>query len=140
MKSALDYLAKFEKGRHIAVLADMYELGEDAPRLHREVGAYSAESGVDVLVTVGELAEQISEGAREGLDSGTTPRMTGGSRPSSWAKSQDPCSLTILQFDSRKEVIIYLKKNIREGDVYLVKGSHATKMQEVVEELYGDAQ
>jgi UDP-N-acetylmuramoyl-tripeptide--D-alanyl-D-alanine ligase len=124
MKSALDYLAKVAALRRIAVLADMYELGKDAPRLHREVGVYAAESGVDVLVTVGELAKHISEG----------------SRPSSWAKSQDPCPLEILHFATREEAISYLKKNIRKGDVYLVKGSHATKMQEVVEELYSDAQ
>jgi UDP-N-acetylmuramoyl-tripeptide--D-alanyl-D-alanine ligase len=57
MRAALDDLASHEpEGRRIAVLGDMLELGPEETRLHREVGAVAAASGVDVLVTVGPRA------------------------------------------------------------------------------------
>jgi UDP-N-acetylmuramoyl-tripeptide--D-alanyl-D-alanine ligase len=57
MRAALsDLSAQDVPGRRIAVLGDMLELGPAERELHREIGAAAAESGVDVLVTVGPLA------------------------------------------------------------------------------------
>ena len=56
MRAALDDLAATAPGRRVAVLGDMLELGDDAGRYHAEVGSHAAARGVDVLVTVGELA------------------------------------------------------------------------------------
>lgn len=47
------------KGRRVAILGDMFELGSDAPRLHAEVGAYAAVNGIDRLIAIGELAVNI---------------------------------------------------------------------------------
>jgi UDP-N-acetylmuramoyl-tripeptide--D-alanyl-D-alanine ligase len=56
MRAALDALAAIEtNGRRVAVLGDMLELGLDAERYHREIGA-SANDTLDLLVTVGPLA------------------------------------------------------------------------------------
>ena len=49
--------------RGFAVLGDMLELGRDAPRLHREIGSLVARLGYAGLVTVGELALEIGQGA-----------------------------------------------------------------------------
>ncbi|HXW59650.1 MAG TPA: UDP-N-acetylmuramoyl-tripeptide--D-alanyl-D-alanine ligase, partial [Solirubrobacteraceae bacterium] len=56
MRAAIDDLAETAPGRRVAVLGDMLELGPDARRFHREIGAHAAARGVDVLVTVGPLA------------------------------------------------------------------------------------
>ena len=57
MRAALDDLATHETaGRRLAVLGDMLELGPAEDEHHRDVGAYAATAGVDVLVTVGERA------------------------------------------------------------------------------------
>ncbi|MDQ4041868.1 MAG: UDP-N-acetylmuramoyl-tripeptide--D-alanyl-D-alanine ligase, partial [Actinomycetota bacterium] len=56
MRAALDELAVTGTGRRVAVLGDMLELGERERDFHREVGAYAAQRGVDLLVTVGPLA------------------------------------------------------------------------------------
>ena len=54
MRAALDDLAtQAPEGRRVAVLGDMLELGPDERAAHREIGAYAASSGVDVLVAVG---------------------------------------------------------------------------------------
>jgi UDP-N-acetylmuramoyl-tripeptide--D-alanyl-D-alanine ligase len=62
MRAAIDELAETDASRRVAVLGDMLELGEDAPRFHREIGAHAAERGVGLLVTVGPLAERMREG------------------------------------------------------------------------------
>jgi UDP-N-acetylmuramoyl-tripeptide--D-alanyl-D-alanine ligase len=61
MRAALDDLAASASGRRVAVLGDMLELGPDERRYHAEIGAYAAQRGVDVLVTVGPLAARMGE-------------------------------------------------------------------------------
>ncbi|MEL4357314.1 MULTISPECIES: UDP-N-acetylmuramoyl-tripeptide--D-alanyl-D-alanine ligase [unclassified Luteococcus] len=50
--------------RVYAVLGDMLELGEDADRLHHQIGAQAVRQGVDEVIAVGDFAEQIVAGAR----------------------------------------------------------------------------
>jgi UDP-N-acetylmuramoyl-tripeptide--D-alanyl-D-alanine ligase len=61
MRAALDDLAASAVGRRLAVLGDMLELGPDEGRFHAEIGAYAAQRGVDVLVTVGPLAAGMAD-------------------------------------------------------------------------------
>lgn len=56
MRAALDDLAETAAGRRVAVLGDMLELGPDERRFHADLGARAREAGVDLLVTVGDLA------------------------------------------------------------------------------------
>jgi UDP-N-acetylmuramoyl-tripeptide--D-alanyl-D-alanine ligase len=56
MRAALDHLASIQGTRRIAVLGEMAELGPEAGRYHREVGAHARAEGVDVLIGVGEPA------------------------------------------------------------------------------------
>ncbi len=50
-------------GRSIAVLGDMRELGSYSPSLHKRVGSFLAQCGIDHLITVGEEATEIASGA-----------------------------------------------------------------------------
>jgi UDP-N-acetylmuramoyl-tripeptide--D-alanyl-D-alanine ligase len=59
MRAAIEDLARTARARRVAVLGDMLELGPESPRLHREIGLYAAEQGLDVLVTVGPLAAEM---------------------------------------------------------------------------------
>ena len=60
MRAALDDLAAHETaGRRVAVLGDMLELGPAEADHHRDIGAYAATAGVDVLVTVGPRAARM---------------------------------------------------------------------------------
>ena len=55
MRAALDNLRERAAGRRtVAILGDMAELGDDAPRFHEEIAR--ARDGIDVLIGVGELA------------------------------------------------------------------------------------
>ncbi len=62
MTAALEHLAATPAERHLAILGGMAELGPDAPRYHREVGELADRLGLDVLITVGELALPIADG------------------------------------------------------------------------------
>jgi UDP-N-acetylmuramoyl-tripeptide--D-alanyl-D-alanine ligase len=107
-RAALEALASLD-GRHVAVLGGMYELGDDAARLHLEVGRVAGELGV-TLVAIGPLASYIAEGARE----------SGGD---------------VVEAASHDEANAWLTENIRTGDTVLVKGSRGERMELVVEAL-----
>jgi len=59
MRAAIDVLAALP-GKRILVLGDMGELGDEAWRLHGEVGAYARDKGIDVLFCLGENARNMA--------------------------------------------------------------------------------
>ena len=61
-RAALDSLAPMA-GRRVAILGDMYELGEDSVQLHQGVGKYASECA-DLVIAVGELGRDIAKGAK----------------------------------------------------------------------------
>ncbi|NQT75334.1 MAG: UDP-N-acetylmuramoyl-tripeptide--D-alanyl-D-alanine ligase [Candidatus Omnitrophica bacterium] len=114
MKTAIESLKDITtKGRKILVAGDMLELGNLAGRFHHLVGRQAAESGIDLIVAVGKLAEHVSKGAQEaGMNE----------------KKIKLCNLT-------KEACGAVANLIKKGDTILVKGSRAMKMEQIVEEL-----
>ena len=70
MSAAVETLAAIESsGRRVAVLGDMAELGSLTELAHFHLGEEVARSGIDVLVTVGERARRIADGAKAaGMD------------------------------------------------------------------------
>jgi len=103
----------YSSSRTIAVLGDMKELGSKATDLHFECGAAVARYGFKRLYTLGKLASQIAEGAKEnGMD-----------------------RATIFSFENKEKLVEALLKDIKKDDVVLVKGSRSMKMEEVAEQL-----
>jgi UDP-N-acetylmuramoyl-tripeptide--D-alanyl-D-alanine ligase len=61
MHAALEHLASLDvRGRRIAVLGGMAELGPEAPSYHRDAGAFARRLGIDAIVGVGELARDYA--------------------------------------------------------------------------------
>lgn len=101
------------KGRRIAVLGDMLELGRHGPSAHQELGRFLASATIDRLLTVGELARMIAQGAlKAGMDKGH-----------------------IIVCGDNKHAYERLTQIIKPGDRVLVKGSRAMAMEEIVERL-----
>jgi UDP-N-acetylmuramoyl-tripeptide--D-alanyl-D-alanine ligase len=96
-------------GRKIAVLADMLELGKFSESSHREVGQVAL-NFVDLMFCYGAECRHL-------LDC-----WQNAGRPVHW-------------FSSRQEAVHALKKNLRAGDVVLVKGSRSTQISKIVDEL-----
>ena len=63
MKYALEYLNTISGNRKIAVLGDIFELGDFAEELHKKVGMEVNNNNVDILITVGGNAEFIANTA-----------------------------------------------------------------------------
>lgn len=114
MRAAVDTLAEMEtRGRRIAVLGDMAELGGLTDLAHFELGELVARSTVDVLVTVGPRAFRIAEGARaEGMPSDAVR----------------PCA-------TPDEALEVLEDLIERDDVLLVKASRVMGLETIVEGL-----
>jgi UDP-N-acetylmuramoyl-tripeptide--D-alanyl-D-alanine ligase len=62
MKAAIDLLM-MAQGRRVVILGDMFELGANELALHREVGMYAAMSRLTAMIFIGELSEEMFEGA-----------------------------------------------------------------------------
>jgi UDP-N-acetylmuramoyl-tripeptide--D-alanyl-D-alanine ligase len=118
MMSALGLLEAINPPRAIAVLGDMRELGELAEHEHITVGRRAGEVA-DLVVTFGELARII---AREAAT--TDGRFDAG-----------PPRVTSFGLEQREELIDYLRRELREGDVVLLKGSRGLEMETIVAAL-----
>jgi UDP-N-acetylmuramoyl-tripeptide--D-alanyl-D-alanine ligase len=112
LAAGLEVLAGTEPqghGRRIAVLGDMLELGPEAPALHAEVADLPSLARVDIVHTVGPLMEHLAAalpGAKRGRHAETAERL-----------AHD------------------LPRDLRPGDVVLVKGSKGIAVSRVVDAL-----
>ncbi|MES1150639.1 MAG: UDP-N-acetylmuramoylalanyl-D-glutamyl-2,6-diaminopimelate--D-alanyl-D-alanine ligase [Dongia sp.] len=112
VRAALSLLAGAEpegRGRRIAVLGDMRELGEQGPALHRALAPDLAAAGVELAFLIGPLIR--------GLHDLLPENMRGGH----WGDSQS--------------AVEPVRAALRGGDVVLVKGSLGTRMAPIVEAL-----
>lgn len=112
MKAALRTLVELNTdGKRIAVLGEMRELGTESEHGHREVGETAATLGVNQLITIGDVAELIAEGARSaGLDKVSSTRST-------------------------TEAATLLGEIAEPGDLVLIKGSRAARTEEVIDKF-----
>src|SRR5438046_4856921 len=112
MKAALRTLVELDaEGQRIAVLGEMRELGAESQRGHREVGETAATLGVNQLITIGDAAELIAEGARTaGLNK-------------------------VSSAGSTREAARLLGEIAEPGDLVLIKGSRAARTEEVIEQF-----
>lgn len=62
MKAALELLYTANT-RRVAILGDMFELGENSDKMHYDVGVYAATKEIELILCIGENAKNIYEGA-----------------------------------------------------------------------------
>ncbi len=113
LNRSLNTLGKIEsRGKKIAILGDMKELGDFSEAEHKIAGEYAAKFA-DLIILVGQEARFLAEGA-----------LIGGMHESK-----------ILQFENAREAGKKAEHLIEEGDVVLVKGSQSVRMEKAVEEI-----
>ena len=117
MRAAIAALATMARGRRaFAVLGHMTELGDDADRLHEEVGAAAAGAGLAGLIVVGDEAAPMLAGAK------AVP-----SRPGE-----------LLSVPDAAAAVRAVRERARDGDVVLVKASHSIGLERVALALTGE--
>ncbi|MGC8736905.1 MAG: UDP-N-acetylmuramoyl-L-alanyl-D-glutamate--2,6-diaminopimelate ligase [Dissulfurimicrobium sp.] len=65
MAMALETLSVWGRGKKIAILGDMLELGKRSVSFHQDLGRKAGLSGVDLLVSMGEFSTVVAEEARK---------------------------------------------------------------------------
>lgn len=109
IKPSLEYLANLDRGRKIAVLGDIKEVGSFSKEIHEKVGKEVAKNKIDMLVTVGEEAKNIAKMAvEEGMN----------------AKNVYSCDLN-------EQAIKILNNMLVQGDTVLLKASNSMKFGEI---------
>ena len=108
MKGALDLLAKVPT-RSIAILGDMFELGDNEESLHYDIGTYAANHNINLICCVGALSKQMYKGAKA---SSTTSKT--------------------LYFQTKEALISQLPLILQENDTILVKASNGMKFPEIL--------
>ena len=112
MHAALDTLRDLPGKRRIAVLGDMLEIGKYSIEAHEAIGDLAAKSA-DALFTVGAHAKFIASAAQQ----------------SGMKKAN------IFSFDTADDARIPVQNFLAQGDIVLLKGSHAMELSKVVEEI-----
>ena len=111
MKASLKVLSE-AKGRRVAVLGDMAELGIEEVKYHREVGEYAAGLPLDLVVTCGDRCEEMDRAIRE-----SNPQMP------------------VVHFKDLESLLAALPALIQEEDIVLVKASHSMHFERVTKAL-----
>ena len=101
-------------GKYLAVLGDMFELGNLETEAHLKVGQIAYTSGVDLLVTVGNLAQNIARGA---LEAGMNPEQ-------------------VHHFPAKAEAMEYLQNQVDNQCTLLFKASRGMQLETMVDELF----
>lgn len=111
MKSALTVLANSKcDGRKIAILGEMYEMGDKSASQHRDVGAFARGLDIDLVIALGNIARPIAEAAEGG-------------------KAQ------VMWLETKEELYPELKDIVGQGDTILVKASRGMKLEDVVNQI-----
>lgn len=105
-RAAIETLSH-RSGQRILVLGDMLELGDEAVKMHGDVGTHAKAQGIDMLYCFGELSRYAAESFGTGA----------------------------FHFQSREALIKSLRSQLTPGQIILVKGSNSMRMFDVVEAL-----
>lgn len=112
VEAALDLLAEHPQntGKRIALLGDMFQLGNASEEAHHTIGLSVARHGIDGLIALGQYAEIFASGAR-----------AGGLPETAISVHQDLNNLKST-----------LDKRLKSGDTLLIKGSRGMKLERVL--------
>lgn len=123
VRSSISSLASLS-GRKICILGDMLELGEKSPDMHREIGEFARDKGIDVFLGCGRLGSLASDAFNE------------------CSYAEDKCdtgsilsAFSGLGFKDKASLIKALPSLIHEGDTVLVKASLGSHLEDVSEAL-----
>ena len=112
MKASLKVLSEFKKNRKIAVLGDMFELGDFAKELHKKVGEEVVKNKIDILIASGESSEYMVEKAKKGLG-----------------------EENVYYLENKEDIESLLQKIVKSGDVILFKASNGMRYYKIAERM-----
>jgi len=112
MKSGLITVNNMNANRKIAVLGDMFDLGEKSDEIHLNLSEVFEILNYDYLFTLGEAAKNIASGAKKFMDENN-----------------------IMSFENREDLINKLKEIMKPNDLIYFKASNGMKFNEIIKEF-----
>lgn len=116
MEAALKVLSGMNCKRKVAVLGDMLEMGTFAPDAHRNIGIFAAKSKADIVVTVGENAKYIADGA---ISAGMSRQ-------------------TVISFEKTDDAADKINDIVTDADAVLIKASRGMHFENIVSQIAKD--
>jgi UDP-N-acetylmuramoyl-tripeptide--D-alanyl-D-alanine ligase len=107
MRAGIQTLLSMEGPRKVAILGDMFELGEQAIAFHREIGKFAGDAGVDLIIGVGDLSKELVDAAGPNAK----------------------------HFATKLDLMNELPELIHHNDIILIKASRGMALDEVVDYL-----
>ncbi len=117
MKSAINTLMAMEKpleGRRVAILGDIFEIGDMSESAHRDIGRYVGENKVDLLIAIGEKAAFYAAEAEKLL-----------------SKEK------VVYFTDTEAAKAAVPPMLKGGDTVLIKASNGMKLGEISKIILG---
>lgn len=108
-KASLDVLSLADS-RKVAVLGDMFELGENETQLHFDVGEHAAQKSIDLVICIGALSANTARGAEN-------------------------AGAKVMHFEKKADFLTEAQNVLNKGDAVLVKASNGMAFSEIVEQL-----
>lgn len=100
----------FPQAQKLVVLGEMAELGESSNDMHLSIGRWLKEQKLDLLITVGERASSIAQGA-------------------------EGASFAVQTCDDQQQAIALLESRLNKDTCVMVKGSHCANLGDLVNRL-----
>jgi UDP-N-acetylmuramoyl-tripeptide--D-alanyl-D-alanine ligase len=110
LKAMIQTLMSMPGQRHILVAGEMLELGREAEALHRSCGEAAAAAGVDIVLGVRGNAAYIVDGAKQ-------------------------AGVEAIFVETPEQAGAWLRRNLREKDVVLLKASRGVRLEHALDEL-----
>lgn len=111
IRAALKILSYAKDGRKVAILGDVLEMGDYARDEHYKLGTAVAENNIDLLITAGDNAKYIADGAK------------------------DKGFLNAVSFKTTDEAAEYVKDNLSDNDAVLIKASHGMNFGKIYDAI-----
>lgn len=108
MKSLIDTVTKADKVNKIAILGDMFELGEDSVNLHKQVLEYGIMQGVNKIIVTGENMKQAVKHIKNGK---------------------------IITFENKQDLIDNLSEVVEKDSVIAIKASRGMRFEDITEKI-----
>lgn len=108
VEAAIDFLRDKKVFKKILVLGDIKELGDFSEEIHKNLGKYAKDAGIDFLFTFGDLAKYASEEFASGA----------------------------YHFFDKKKMALALKDLLNKDSLVLIKASRSMKFEEILQDLH----
>lgn len=112
MKSGLITVNNMKAKRKIAVLGDMFDLGDKSEQIHKNLSEVFEILNYDYLITLGEFAKYIAIGAKKYMNSNN-----------------------IFSYEKKEDMIEKLKNILKPNDLVYFKASNGMNFDEIIKEI-----